>query len=225
MRLFAALLIAPAALLAQPAQLGPLESRPAHPEISSHRKPPSFAKRLPAAPVWRLGKLRQEEIDAVARDPRLTLKGFERQLDSNGPQRGQWQTLDDGRTVWRMALQAEGAVGLRVLFTRFDVGAGGVWVYSSDGSQVFGPYSGTGAGDAGSAGNGPSAFWSNTVFGDTLVVEYQPAGPWPDDGSNPSVPFAIARVSQMVAEEQAMAARRCCAANRSRRTRKTPSRT
>ncbi|HEV2448485.1 MAG TPA: hypothetical protein VGS58_21280, partial [Candidatus Sulfopaludibacter sp.] len=117
----AALFVAPAILLAQPVQVGPLEVHPDRPEIAADPKPASFGKRIAAAPTIRLGKLRQEEIDAVARDPRLALKGVERRVGgpAGGPQRGRWQNLDDGRLVWRMTVQADGAIGLRVIFTRF----------------------------------------------------------------------------------------------------------
>lgn len=202
MRLYAALLFAPFLLSAQPERVGPLETRPARAESAGSRKPASFGRRLPAAAAFRLGALRQEEKDAVARRPELNLRGFERKVNARAPQRGQWQTLDDGRTVWRLALQADGAMGLRVYFSRFQAGAGEVWVYSQDGSQAFGPYSGSGI-------DGSGEFWSNTIFGDALVVEYQPAEPLTADGSTPGVPFLIPQVSQMVVEEQPLAAGSC----------------
>jgi len=190
------LAVLPGSLFAQAVtELSPLEYHPSRRE-ASNRRPVSFAQRIPAPLSYRLGSVSQAEIDAIARDPHLPLMGIERTIDRRTTPRGQWVTLDDGSTVWRLAIQSEGAAGVRVEFSDFHVGAGEVWLYSEDHSQVFGPYSGTGIDDSGE-------FWSHTVFADTAVLEYQPDSP----GS--SVPFNISKILHGLPVEGTMAAGSC----------------
>ena len=194
------LAVLPAGLLAQVVtQLSPLEFRPRRAEASASpvsRKPSSFAHPLPAAAAYRMGRVSQAELDSVARDPLLTLMGIERTVDRRSKMLGEWVALDDGSQVWRMAIQSEGADGVRVEFSDFHVGAGEVWVYSEDRGQVFGPYSGSGIDDSGE-------FWSHTIFADTVVVEYQPGIP------GDSVPFTIPKIFHRLTVEQTMAAGSC----------------
>ena len=190
----------PCSLLGQTiTELSPLEYHPPRQEVSTRtpaRTPASFAQRIPAPLAYRLGSVRQAEIDAVVRDPQLPLMGLERVIDRRVRPRGQWATLDDGSTVWRVAIQSEGAAGVRVEFSDFHVGAGEVWLYSEDRGQVFGPYTGNGSDDSGE-------FWSNTIFADTIVLEYQPESP-----SN-SVPFTISKILHRLTVEQTMATGTC----------------
>ena len=180
-------------------ELSPLEYHPSGREASARiaaRKPASFGQQITSLATYRLGSVSRAEMDAVARDPRLPLVGIERPIDARAGTHGQWVTLDDGTAVWRLAIQSDGAAGLRVEFARFNVGAGEVWLYSEDRTQVFGPYSGTGINDSGE-------FWSHTVFADTAIVEYQPEGP----GDN--VPFTIIKIAHRLPVEQTMAAGSC----------------
>ncbi|MFN0166501.1 MAG: trypsin-like peptidase domain-containing protein [Bryobacteraceae bacterium] len=74
---------------------------------------------------------------------------------------GEWS-----QGVWRAALQSPGATSIRARFVRFSVGRGRVWVYGSTG-DVEGQYSGTGPYEDGD-------FWSATVAGDRITIEYEP---------------------------------------------------
>jgi hypothetical protein len=159
-------------------------------------RPASFAGRLSAPAPYRMGAVSREELAALPRDPRLTLKGIERHIRGAQPLTGDWVALGDGSQVWRLSIQADGAIGLRVHFADFSAQAGGVWVYSPDRAQVFGPYRGAMADDSGS-------LWSNTIFGDTAIVEYQP------DAPTGKVPFKVDEVSHMLAPDQTMAAGSC----------------
>ncbi len=193
--------LVPCSLLAQAiTQLSPLEYRPPRTGISRpdnpRRRPLSFDQRIPSPAPYRLGTLRQSEIDGIERDPNLPIRGYERTVDPRRSREGQWVTLDDGQAAWRMAIQSDGASGVRLEFSRFAVGAGEVWIYSEDHDQVFGPY--TGAGPYGSGD-----FWSNTVFSDTVVVEYLPGRPRSD------TPFQVSGLLHVLAAEQAMAAGSC----------------
>ncbi len=71
----------------------------------------------------------------------------------------------------QQAIRSPGAIGLRVHFTRFSVGGGRVWVHDGrrHSSQKHGPYT-----SGGLFGDGD--FWSDVLYGDTVVVEYQPDG-------------------------------------------------
>ena len=191
----------PCGLFAQAiTELSPLEYRPARPEAShaasASRKPLSFELGIPAPLPYRLGTLRQSEIDVVERDPNLPLRGVERVVDRGSGQQGEWVTLDDGRTAWRLSIQSDGASGVRLQFSRFAVGAGEVWLYSADHTQVFGAYTGAGP-------DGSGDFWSHTVFADSVVVEYLPDQPRHD------TPFRVSRLLHVLSAEQAMAAGSC----------------
>jgi hypothetical protein len=121
------------------------------------------------------------------------LLGIERETGDLAAAAGEWTTLADGRRTWRMAVEAAGALGIRVQFSNFHVSRGTVWIYSGANDQVFGPYSGTGIDETGT-------FWSHTVFDDTAVVEYQP-----EEGGEDELPFRIGRIAQMAEPEQILA--------------------
>jgi len=179
-------------------QLSPLEYRPpaAFHSVRDGRRPLSFEQGIPIPAPFRLGTLRQSEIDAVERDPRLPLRGIERVVEPRVTRQGEWVTLDDGSTAWRLSIQSDGAAGVRLHFSRFAVGAGEVWLYSEDQAQVFGPYT-----DAGPDGSGD--FWSHTVFADVVVVEYRPDQPRTD------TPFHVSKLLHVLTDQQPMAAGTC----------------
>ncbi|HLK62431.1 MAG TPA: hypothetical protein VKU19_03270 [Bryobacteraceae bacterium] len=200
-RYLALLTLLPCGLFAQAVtQLSPLEYRPASPDTTrrgASRRPLSFDRGIVATPApFRLGMIRQSEIDAVERDPMLTLRGIERGIDRRAGQHGAWVTLDDGSTAWRLAIQSDGAAGVRLHFTGFAVGIGEVWIYSSDHTQVFGPYTAEGP-------DGSGDFWSHAIFADTVVVEYLPEQP------RDTVPFHVAGLLHVLTGEQLMAAGSC----------------
>jgi len=87
--------------------------------------------------------------------------GTHRKVGFKGP--------SNARQSWRQALRSPGAVGMRVHFTGFSVGGGRVWLH--DGRrfkpQIAGPYTKRGI-------FGDGDFWSDVLYGDTVVVEYEP---------------------------------------------------
>ncbi len=177
-------------------RLGPLE-RPARAELHTlPAMPASFKLGVSTPAPYRLGAVQKAELDAVVRQPQLPLIGIERSLEGAPQARGEWLALDDGKAVWRMAIQSDGASGVRVHFHDFALTSGAVWVYSEDHSQVFGPYTGSGIDETGD-------FWSHTVFADTVVVEYLA------DRQGETVPFSITRIAHLMASEQTMAAGTC----------------
>lgn len=78
---------------------------------------------------------------------------------------GSWETLDDGRSIWRLALHAEDATGIVPVFDRFYLPLGAeLHLYAADGSWRVRPYT--------SRHNRPERqLWAPMVPGDRLVVE------------------------------------------------------
>ena len=101
---------------------------------------------------------------------------------------GAWQSTADGR-LWRVQAASPGADSLRVHFQDFDVGTGSVWLHTANG-QIAGPYNGKGI-------SGDGDFWSDVVFGDSAVIEYQPG--WTAVAQD-AAPFRIAAVSHIRGE-------------------------
>lgn len=100
------------------------------------------------------------------------LAASERKLEASGGHRKVGLAPPPGtRRVWRRAIRSPGAVAMRVHFSGFSIGSGRVWLH--DGrrhhAQVAGPYTGRGI-------FGDGDFWSDVIYGDTVVVEYEPQG-------------------------------------------------
>lgn len=117
-------------------------------------------------------------------------RGLPRQVD----QAGAWTTDPDGSRVYRLTLRSPGAEGLRLEFSAVDLGAGELAVYSASqkGPQEFERYRGRGPHDDGQ-------FWSHTIFGEELTLEYRPA---PGDSSR-AVPFRLGQLSHRLRDPQA----------------------
>ncbi len=102
---------------------------------------------------------------------------------------GGWTVLPGGKRVWRMAIHSPGAAGMRVHFEGFDVGDGRVWIYAPpDGGAI------ATASQQGRGPNGDGDFWSDVVFSDTAIVEFEPG---PSALSGEKVPFRIAEISHL----------------------------
>lgn len=81
---------------------------------------------------------------------------------------GAWETMPDGRRVWRASLRSVGAEALRVKFTSLDLGSGRLWVYAAGVEDPGDPITGRGP-------YGTGDFWSSLVFADSAIIEYEPA--------------------------------------------------
>jgi hypothetical protein len=136
-----------------------------------------------------LGGLSAEErakLGAVGLKERI---GVHRAILDGSLARGSWTPLADGRRLWRIEIQSDTAVGLRVQFSNFSVGEGKVWVHSR--ATVDGPYTARGP-----YGNGE--FWSGTVGGESATIEYEAPGA---SGSvlsplvNEAPPFHVHRIA------------------------------
>lgn len=98
---------------------------------------------------------------------------------------GQWDHLPDGRRVWRIVLRSPDAVAVCVHFSGFNVGRGEVWAYGAD-ETVEGAF--TGAGEF-----GDGYFWTGSIAGDRVTVEYIPAPGEVEEW----IPFRIESVSHI----------------------------
>lgn len=89
---------------------------------------------------------------------------------------GQWVALDDGSHVWRVTVQSEGAVGVRVHVAGVELPDGGqLNVFATeDPSQTRGPY-------ARAELHGRKEFWTGAVFAGCVTLEcHVPAGVLPE---------------------------------------------
>lgn len=149
-------------------------------------RPPSETFSLGPAPKTSFGPVNDNVRDTPSPQGLLRVAA-QRTVSSSQMNQGVWQQTSGG-AVWRLSIQAQNAVGIRVHFTNFSIGSGQVWVHdtSNPAVKVFGPYTGNGR------NNGD--FWSGIVFGDTVEIEYQPAAGRPTSGQPP---FQISEISQL----------------------------
>ena len=120
--------------------------------------------------------------------------GVHRELPANVLEQGAWAVLPDGQHIWQLAVRSSGAAGLRIEFGGFAIGEGRVWLHAgSREGQVDGPYTG-----GGRYNNGE--FWSGTIAGDRIVIEYEPARGVAPEGRPPFRIRRIAHHTETVAE-------------------------
>jgi len=115
--------------------------------------------------------------------------GKHRALPSDALKKGKWSKLPDGLRIWRLAIQSPGAKGMRVHFAKFNAGKGKVWIYGGPAGDVRAEasYTGTGIDNTGT-------FWSDTVFADSVTVEYEPVK---GASSKGAPPFEIAEITHL----------------------------
>jgi hypothetical protein len=120
---------------------------------------------------YRLTALSAEELRPKVQKM-AGLAGVHRPVKAEAMHIGSWTTLDDGRRIWRLALQSPDANELRIHFRKFAVGDGRVWLHDGSASEteIMGPYTGNGPGEKGD-------FWSDFALSDKIVVEFEPSGP------------------------------------------------
>lgn len=86
-------------------------------------------------------------------------------LDLNNS--GEWQTLPNGQKIWRLRIQAEGAIALMLCYKAFYIPAGGkLFIYNTDKSQILGAYT--------YHTNPPvEKFATEFISGDDIILEYE----------------------------------------------------
>ena len=159
--------------------------------------PPSFqARPQQAAQAVYLPPLGPQDLEPVEQQTRGPAATGIARLFPSGALAGRFQNASghwfDGPSgpVWRMAVVSPHSTRTRLQFQGAELGAGRVWVHDGT-EQPHGPYTG-----AGRFGDGE--FWTHSVRGERIVIEWQPEHvPQPGD----SAPFSIARVSRSWAAE------------------------
>lgn len=80
---------------------------------------------------------------------------------------GNWETLSNGNTVWRLRILSKGAKSLNLGFTKYFMPAGGSMIlYSPDYQHVMGPFTP-------SDNEEHEQLWTPVLLGDELVIEVQ----------------------------------------------------
>lgn len=128
---------------------------------------PDVAARWDAATLDHLAA-EDEVMDRIPGEPRRVAVSRSSPLGRalNPAQDGWWDLSPAGGDVWRMKIEAPGALGLRVEFTHFDLPAGArVVVSGSDPASLAHDYTGAGP-------NGTGTFLSHSVGGDAAYIEY-----------------------------------------------------
>ena len=168
MRFSIALLLSPLAF-AQPAVKDPVP-----------QPPPSFAVRPKIVPEVILEAVALRERKEKPGAP-LQI-GEHRNFPKSGFKKGRWTKAAGGTRIWQLAIRSNTAAAMRVHFTGFQIGSGRLWVHNA--KDFGGPYTGAGIHKDGD-------FWTDTIPGERLVVEYSPA---PRDSTS-SLPFTIAKIA------------------------------
>lgn len=144
---------------------------------------------LVAQPVIELGPV--SEAEAADRLMGKLLKtGVHRSVAAGATKQGAWESTASGERVYRLRIRSTEAAGMRLHFTGFSVGEGEVTL-SRPGEKVeeFARYQGKGPFDDGD-------FWSHTIEGGEILLEYRPAAG--DAAQEPR--FRVSQVSHRFAD-------------------------
>jgi hypothetical protein len=149
-------------------------------------RPPGIRLGLRKPREFALAPLSGSELARLAVPGSRLKTGVHRNLPPTALAAGAWELTAEGTRVWRMAIHSPGASAIRLEFRDFEVGNGKVWLY--DGAHSAGPYTGRG-----SFGNG--RFWSDTLFAESVILEYEP-----DAAAAPlsEPPFQVRTISHSV---------------------------
>jgi len=133
--------------------------------IAQSKRPFSETARLAMPPVNNEA-LRQAEI--ARRGPGIAPRFAESMAVQVSPQtHGSWETLPNGREVWRLHIVSKGALSLNLGFNTFRMPEGGTLIlYSPDRKKVMGPFTPADNEDH-------DQLWTPVFDGDELVIEVQ----------------------------------------------------
>ncbi len=142
-------------------------------QISQGGTPPSFeysvsdnfSKLVLEAPD--MDKIRNEDImDEAAGGPGPRRMGVSVYVNRGIDDAGTWTDLPDGSKIWRLELEADGALALGVYYDMFHLPEGGkLFLYNDTRSQIIGAFTST---------NNPpeNLFSTQFVQGDKVILEY-----------------------------------------------------
>ncbi|MBY0508403.1 MAG: hypothetical protein K2X03_31120 [Bryobacteraceae bacterium] len=144
---------------------------------------------LPAQPRVDLGPVSEAEASEKMMG-KLLKTGIHRAMAPAAIRQGAWEAGAEGERVYRLLIQSPAAAGLRLHFTGFAVGEGEVTLRQpGQPAADYARYRGQGPFDDGD-------FWSHTIDGAELLLEYRPA-----PGEAVQAPaFQVSEVSHRFAE-------------------------
>lgn len=133
--------------------------------IAQSKKPFSEIKRTVMPPLNNEA-LRAAEM--ARRGPGIAPRFAESIVVQISPQtHGSWETLPNGREVWRLGILSKGALSLNLGFNTFRMPEGGTLIlYSSDRKKVMGPFTPADNEDH-------DQLWTPVLDGDELIIEVQ----------------------------------------------------
>lgn len=157
-------------------------------QLQKAPQPPGLTNKLPAAPGYAFPPLPVQKPSGGDKASGEAI-GKHRAVPLSAIKKGKCTTLAGGRQIWRLQLRSPGAIGLRVHFLKFAAGQGRVWMYggSANDFRVVGPYSRSGIDETG-------AFWSDTIFADSLTVEYEMS---PGARARAEPPFQLSEIAHL----------------------------
>lgn len=158
-----------------------------------NERPPSLQLRLPAAESGiKFPPLAPSDLTGLpdagqGEDPTGVRRPLPDAASALGfaTDQGTWTETTAG-SVWRLPITSPDAVALRVHVENAALGNGRLWIHGGSDS-VFGPYTGTGPYRDGE-------FWSPTVAGESLTIEYRPENGMPVEGGPP---FRVDEISHI----------------------------
>jgi hypothetical protein len=161
-------------------------------ETAAQERARFWLRSTPVQTVQIAGVSAAERASLLARSARVhpgrRLTGVGQVLENAIVQRGRWMPTNTGERIWRLQIRSQGASSVRLHFEDFDAGKGELWVVSGDGTDLAGPYTGT----------GPLAhgeFWSMPVFADVADVLYRP------EGMEEALPFRLTGLMHGIGED------------------------
>ncbi len=130
-----------------------------HPELSNKPLP---SVQMPGIDRAKLdAEDEQDERNGIA--PRF---GYPHEVNLNLENSGHWETLPNGGRIWRLGIQAPGALSINLLYNDFYLPDGAeLYIYSADRKHVIGGFT--------SANNkSDRIFATGLVYSDHIVLEY-----------------------------------------------------
>ena len=153
----------------------------------------SLAASLSAQPSVELGPVAEAEVGGRLVG-KLLKTGVHRAVAANAIRQGAWEVDSQGARVYRLRISSTDAAGIRLHFTGFNVGEGEVRLSQPGGPPAdYARYQGQGP-------FGDGDFWSHTIDGAEVLLEYRPATGDPSSAPNFTVNSVSHRFNDALAK-------------------------
>lgn len=143
-------------------------------QISIGGTPPSFIEGLPPAPIYTLGSINNDSLIAeipsgFEEDSSYTPKHFfaiNIPNDISMTEYGVWETLSDGREVWRLTIESPTALGVSLMLKQFSLPEDAeLYFYDAEYQQVSGAFTSL-------SNKEDSIFIPAFIIGNLISIEY-----------------------------------------------------